>query len=540
MKFLFSFFCLGLGGITCLARPHLQAYQRPARTLPSGVACEVIINGGSLAALGAALASADEGAATCLIEPTDWVGGQMTNQGVSALDFPYQKIGGLNLSKISQQEQHIPKNLRPILRSLREDSAHCWVSHYCVEPVKVAALLEQEVEKRPHLRLFARSVVKEVYTEGREITGVRILQRPRPLLGLKFSEQVALWYNPALATAEHTLTHPDGPVVIEASEFGDILVLSGADWQQGHSPSQGGLEARADRCGQAISYPFAMELTEHPTRTFVPEYLPAKHRFDIKERYFSWPQIWSYRRVRGLGGLKQARPLDVSLQNWEVGNDYTGGYVFLDKTRTRAQASDWHGGLNFDTLKSAENQSYSWLDWLIKNAPVEYAGRVRMNKDTLGTAHGLSKIPYFRDSRRAIGLDGFVLNFEDLQPKPGDNRGPKFATRIATGAYPVDIHELVGCQYAASTTRVYPYYLPYEALTVQEFDNLLVAGKNMAQDFVTASSTRVHVTEFATGSASGVIAAELFAQRWSTQTGLAQIEHLQDTVKEYTPIEWNY
>ena len=539
MKFLVYMWSgvLGVIGLSAVLGPSLYAYQAPKRTaLPSGTVCEVIVNGGSFAAFGAALASADEGARTCLVEPTDWLGGQMTNQGVSALDFPYQKIDGLDLSKITRQDQHIPKNLRPILKALQAHSAHCWVSKYCAEPKQVAKILAAEVAKRPTLQVFYRSVVKEVYTEDRRIKGLRILQRPRTLPGLKFSEQVALWYDPNLATIEHTLIHPNGPLVIEASELGDVLVLSGAEWQQGQDEST----ARADHCGQAISYPFAMEMTEYPTRTYLPDYRPAKHEFDIRGRYFSWPQIWSYRRVRGKGSLKQARPGEVSLQNWEVGNDYSGGYVFLDKKRTREQVSDWRGGLNFDTLEAAQNRSYSWLDWLIKNAPVDYAGRVRMNKDTLGTAHGLAQVPYFRGSRRAVGLDGFVLKFVDTQPKSGANRGSKFATRIATGAYPIDIHELEGCSYPESTTRVYPYYLPYEALTVQEFDNLLVAGKNLAQDFTLASSTRVHVTEFATGSASGVIAAELFNQRWSTRTGLEQIEYLQSKVKAYTPIEWNY
>lgn len=49
--------------------------------------CGVVIAGGSVAAFAAAIASASENVTTCLLEPTDWVGGQMTANGVPALDF---------------------------------------------------------------------------------------------------------------------------------------------------------------------------------------------------------------------------------------------------------------------------------------------------------------------------------------------------------------------------------------------------------------------------------------------------------------------
>jgi hypothetical protein len=47
---------------------------------------DVVIAGGTTAAFAAAVASAESGAKTCLIEPTDWVGGQITSSGVPAID----------------------------------------------------------------------------------------------------------------------------------------------------------------------------------------------------------------------------------------------------------------------------------------------------------------------------------------------------------------------------------------------------------------------------------------------------------------------
>jgi UDP-N-acetylglucosamine:LPS N-acetylglucosamine transferase len=51
--------------------------------------CDVIIGGGSLSAIAAGIASASNGVLTCLIEPTDWIGGQLTSSGVPAVDFAW-------------------------------------------------------------------------------------------------------------------------------------------------------------------------------------------------------------------------------------------------------------------------------------------------------------------------------------------------------------------------------------------------------------------------------------------------------------------
>ena len=55
---------------------------------------DVVIAGGSTAAFAAAVASAEHGAKTALIEPTDWVGGQLTSSGVPAVDEAWHKLDG--------------------------------------------------------------------------------------------------------------------------------------------------------------------------------------------------------------------------------------------------------------------------------------------------------------------------------------------------------------------------------------------------------------------------------------------------------------
>ncbi|MDE0169654.1 MAG: FAD-dependent oxidoreductase, partial [bacterium] len=57
---------------------------------------EVLIAGGGLGGVAAALAVSRRGHSVCLLEESDWLGGQATSQGVSALDeHPYiEAFGG--------------------------------------------------------------------------------------------------------------------------------------------------------------------------------------------------------------------------------------------------------------------------------------------------------------------------------------------------------------------------------------------------------------------------------------------------------------
>ncbi|MGB9433152.1 MAG: FAD-dependent oxidoreductase, partial [Candidatus Acidiferrum sp.] len=58
-------------------------------TLPSSIpeqTCDVVILGGGLGGSAAALTSSQTAGRVCMTEPTNWVGGQMTSQGISAFD----------------------------------------------------------------------------------------------------------------------------------------------------------------------------------------------------------------------------------------------------------------------------------------------------------------------------------------------------------------------------------------------------------------------------------------------------------------------
>ena len=66
--------------------PAVAVVRVPAPVNVAEIACEVLVVGGGTGGVAAALAAARRGRRVCLVEETDWLGGQLTAQGVSALD----------------------------------------------------------------------------------------------------------------------------------------------------------------------------------------------------------------------------------------------------------------------------------------------------------------------------------------------------------------------------------------------------------------------------------------------------------------------
>lgn len=61
---------------------------------------------------------------------------------------------------------------------------------------------------------------------------------------------------------------------------------------------------------------------------------------------------------------------------------------------------------------------------------------------------------------------------------------------MAIGAYNVDIHSIQGCKYPDYMHNYYPilpYFIPLRAMTNAKYENLVVAGKTMAQSFLGTS-----------------------------------------------------
>ena len=268
-------------------------------------------------------------------------------------------------------------------------------------------------------------------------------------------------------------------------------------------------------CGQATVYCFAQEIHAEPVGEPDREVAAEELGYGAyRDKPDAWEKIWTYRRIRG-----RAAPAtgDICLQNWgysakdhEGGNDYPFAYLFTSRADAAAERADWRGGIDLAAIRGAEDRAFGWHQWFRRHAPEGIdPERISLCPAALGTGHGLAKLPYIRDTRRAIGLDGFVLRFADLTGPAEQRTGTVFPDRVALGAYPADIHPISGCTMPAYLVEAHdtlPFCIPFRALTHRELGNLLVAGKTMAQSFLANSATRLHPIEWSSGTAAGVAA----------------------------------
>lgn len=155
-----------------------------AKTSPDEtVNCEILIIGGGLAGTASAYEALLAGRTVCLTEISDWVGGQITSQGTSALDEGQQQR---SLNYFPRGYQELRTNIERYYGQL--NPGNCWVSHSCFIPKDAQNILFQELQwaaKRGNgqLKWFPSTVVKEVETdtEGRMIKGVTAIQHtPKP------------------------------------------------------------------------------------------------------------------------------------------------------------------------------------------------------------------------------------------------------------------------------------------------------------------------------------------------------------------------
>ncbi len=521
---------------------------------------DVVIAGGSTAAFAAAIAAADTGARTALLEPTDWVGGQLTSSGVPAVDEAWHKVTDpktgevVNVSAIARARANMTPNFRALLDATG-NPGRGWVSNYCFLPKDFldTQLIPLERKAGPRLVVFRETVLKGVETdpETRRIRSITAIRR-KPKKGLTYggydrllSQDLEDWYDPRTSDRfdKETLRF-EAAVFIEATEWGELLALADAPYLQGVEATDGGPQGE-DHCGQATVIDFVQRLNAGPVEE--PKHAEGVDRLGFgpyEGRADAWERIWTYRRVKGFGA--KPTPGDLSLQNWGYaeskgsgGNDYPFGYLFLSKRDTAEQRKDWRGGVNLAVVAGAEERAFAWHDWFRDHPQGDVEpGQVTLEIGPLGTGHGLAKLPYVRDTRRSIGLDGYLLTLKDLRGPASQRTGKRFRDRIALGAYAADIHPMVGCKFPQSGGETLPFYVPFRALTNEGFGNLLMAGKTMAQSFQANSATRLHPIEWSTGTAAGVAAAHMATNGLDSRQALARIDELQDLIRAKTPIDW--
>jgi len=438
--------------------------------------CEILIVGAGLAASAAAYEGLLAGKTVCLTEITDWVGGQISSQGTSALDerptqakMLFYPRGYLDFRRRIQQE-YDSRNL-----------GDCWVSESCFLPsdgntVLMAELKNAERKGQGTLKWFPNTVIKDLNIKpigsGKQITSAIAIQHSPakgapPLNTYPLSQTIEDSYryeNSALfdktiiqfVPKPSRTAEPAPWYVIEATETGELVALADVPYRVGVDP-QSYLEPSASSkvadpyCTQGFTYTFAMEKTAEPQPQTMPPFYPQyepyysyeKPRFANPDLLFTYRQIWSPQQGETLtyGGIRYHKPSpgNISMQNWTWGNDYRPGtpkdnFIYTEdqlKATGQLKPGGWLGGLRTDALKKGEEHSLGFYYWFVAGTTDSQLGPDVKKPDPnnlflsgldspMGTVHGLSKYPYIRESRRIIGRpsfyypDGFTISEIDI------------------------------------------------------------------------------------------------------------------------------
>lgn len=490
---------------------------------------DVLVVGGGLGGVAAAMAAARMGRSVILTEATDWLGGQLTTQAVPPDEHPWIESFGCTVSyrRLRNGIRDYYRRWYPLTAAARGDPhlnpGAGRVGPLCHEPrVAVAVIDAMLAPYRSSGRLDVRLRQRPA---GVEMDGDRVL-------GVVFED---------LDLGDRVVV--TAPFVLDATETGELLPLSGTEYASGfeaqgqtgepHAP----LEAQPLNM-QAFSVCFAVDhlagqdhTIERPVeyerwRSYQPPFWP--------DRLLSWTapsprtlapvhhtfvpnpdaaplgviadqrrdpgdaDLWLFRRIAARLNFEPGTyASDVTLVNWPMIDYFEGPIIEVDEaTATRH-------------LESARQLSLSALYWLQTEAPRPDGGTgfpgLRLRGDVVGTEDGLAKAPYIRESRR-IRAEYTVVE-QDVSSAVRQEHGPvSYRDSVGIGSYRIDLHPSTGGDNYIDVAA-WPFEIPLGALLPVRVTNLLAAAKNIGTTHITNGCYRMHPTEWNVGEAAGLLAA---------------------------------
>jgi FAD dependent oxidoreductase len=401
-------------GYLSIALAATEPNNTNTRPVDKTIGCDIMIAGGGLSGTATAYEGLLAGKQVCMTEITDWVGGQISAQGVSALDErPTQRA-----------KKYFPRGYLEFRQKVEDhygklNAGSCWVSEACFLPkdahkILYGMLRTAEQKGRGKLYWYPNTVVKNLIIgkrgDGQQINGVVAIQhQPQPGTppintqtlsqtiedaysyqdSPKFQKQKIIFI-PPYRTAKQQASTPTNWYVVDATETGELVGLAdvpyrlGLDARSADEPSSASTTGDP-YCTQGFTYPFAMETTATPQPqtppAFYQQYAPY-YSYELK-RLADFGLVYSYRRILSegkgtptkFGGINYTAPApgDISMQNWTWGNDYRPGSdqdnLILDRTQLQAgkqlDVDGWMGGLRTDTLRKGEETAQGFYHWLV-------------------------------------------------------------------------------------------------------------------------------------------------------------------------------
>lgn len=494
---------------------------------------DIVIIGGGLGGCAAAMAACRLGASVIMTEPTDWIGGQVSQQAVPPDEHQWIEESGRSASYAgyrSMVREYYKKNYALTNAAMEVaylNPGNGAVSRICHEPSVSVAVLESMLGPaiaKGQLRILLNTQPVEASVSNDRIDAVSCLKRN---------------------TGDRIVLH--GNYFIDASEEGDLLALSGTEYSIGAESRKQTGEAHAPEEAdpaniQSMTHCFAIDHLEGEDFTidrpamydFWKEYVPPLKPDwpgPILSLDYSYPRtlvpktlsfippgkstpapateslnLWLYRRMIDRNNFVSGTyASDITLINWPQ-NDYMKGNITDVPYEVRKQ-----------NLYEAKQLSLSLLYWLQTEAPrpdgkLGWQG-LRLRKDIVGTEDGLAKYPYIRESRRILAEYTILeqdITLEERRKVVGKSGqrilAKPFHDSVGIGYYHLDLHPSTGGDNYIDMASV-PFQIPLGAMIPRRMENLVPGCKNIGTTHISNGCYRLHPVEWSIGEAAGSLCA---------------------------------
>ncbi|MEQ1822330.1 MAG: FAD-dependent oxidoreductase [Fimbriimonadaceae bacterium] len=516
--------------------------------------CDVLIVGGGIGGVAAALSACSLGMNVVLTEETDWIGGQLTAQAVPPDEHPwieefgctaryrefrnrvrdwYRKNGGLNAETLSD----------PFF-----NPGTGWVSRLCHEPeVALSVLLEMAA---PHMHSGQLEILLKRKPKAAEVLGDCV--NAVSFLNLETGQTEEIGFK----------------VVLDATELGDLLLLTGTEYNLGAESQRdtgepNALEGDPDPNNvQGLTWVFAMGLgasspPQKPEdyefwRAYRPDFWPGPLLgFDVLHAHtqeprrlplFSedWYALFPYRQIINPTVLNLERD-PVTVVNWPQNDYFLQSIIDVEPYEPHPMPGA-SGPISAQRLQDARMLSSGLLYWLQTEAPRNDGGlgypECYAASGITGTPDGFAKYPYIRESRRIKAQFTILEQHVAAYTNPGLDRAPGFADSVGIGAYRIDLHPSTSGANMIDTSTL-PFEIPLRAMIPIRMQNLIPAGKNIGTTHITNGCYRLHPVEWNIGEIAGIMAALIIEKDIPVQALGKNPDVVQsEAVTQGIPLSW--
>ena len=486
---------------------------------------DILVVGGGLGGVAAALAACRLGRRVVLTEATDWIGGQLTSQAVPPDENPW----------IDRERTGCTASYR----QLREGIRDVYRRHYPMKGADEPWLNPGRGNVSPlcHEPRVALAVLEAMLLPYRTAGLLDVHLRQTPIAAVADGDVVRAVTLIDADTGDELVVQ--ARYVLDATELGDVLDLAGVEHVIGaESQSQtqelhalpgaaDPLEQQASSWCMVLDYlPDEDHTIQRPAgysfwRDYQAPFWPARQLSwttsdpvtlePVTRPLFTGPtdtavgdDLWHFRRIlyqaRYPAGLYRS---DVVVVNWPQIDYWLGPLVGVAEEECAAHRA------------GARDLTLSMLYWMQTEAPRHDGGYgyrgLRPRGDVVGTTDGLAKHIYVRESRR-IKAEFTVLEQHVGVEARGALKGAEvFGDSVGVGSYRIDLHPSYRRNYI--DVNNWPFQIPLGALIPVRVENVLPACKNLGTTHITNGCYRLHPVEWNIGEAAGALAAHCLNTR---------------------------